>query len=645
MPHIAYGDHSSKKGSANFAKMNFDYAYPQGLKLKPGTPLHDDLVDKVMKRAYDSAIHMKNRFPSWNEIDRTLTCYIDLSESEQTLRNKDDKKPVSIVFPHSYAILETILGYLIAALFQEPIFRYEGVGPDDIIGAILMEKLIDVQAGRNKFMLNLHTQFRDCLSYGFGITAVNWKIDEGYKIVEKENKRWFGPNEKFKAIEEAVLFEGNELINIDPYYCLPDPNVPITDIQKGEYFGWIESTNYLDLLSLENSMDDVFNVKYLQAIANKRTSVYPGDENQRNKKSKMERTNRNDYTKPTDLIHLYIKIIPSEWKVGPEDYPKTYLLSIASDQVIIRMKPLGLTHNKMPIAIAAPDYDGYSINPISRLEILYGMQHTLDWMFNTHVANVRKAINDTIVYDPYLINSADLKDPKPGGLVRMRKAAWGRGVKDSFQQLAITDITRGHVADAELIKQAMDKIGGVDSAAMGALRSGGPERLTGKEYSGTRANMFTRLERIARIISVQSMQDIGYMAAHHTQQFMSQEQYIRVGGMWQDLLMKEYHIQDPEQRMAVTPFDILVDYDLKVRDGTVPGGNYSRVWVEMFEILANHQELLEKFDLTKIFMHIARNEGAKNVENFIRVKQVEDVDKEAQAGNLAPLEEAMGQAA
>jgi len=33
MPHIAYGDLGSKKGSANFASMNFDYDYPQGLKL------------------------------------------------------------------------------------------------------------------------------------------------------------------------------------------------------------------------------------------------------------------------------------------------------------------------------------------------------------------------------------------------------------------------------------------------------------------------------------------------------------------------------------------------------------------------------------------------------------------------------------
>ena len=63
----------------------------------------------------------------------------------------------------------------------------------------------------------------------------------------------------------------------------------------------------------------------------------------------------------------------------------------------------------------------------------------------------------------------------------------------------------------------------------------------------------------------------------------------------------------------------------------------------MFEVLANHQELLQQFDLTRIFMHIARNSGAKNVESFLRVKQMDQqqVEQQAQQGNLVSLAEAM----
>lgn len=646
MPRIAYGNIDSRQ-SADFKDLNFDYDYPQGLNLKPGTDLHKRLVDEVMKRATDSASAMSNRFDSWNKIDETLTCYIDLTDSEETIKAKDSKKPVSIVFPHSYAILETILGYLISAFFQEPIFRYEGVGPEDTIGAIMMEKIIDLQMNKCKAILALHTQWRDSLSYGFGVITPSWKIKKGHRTVKKEERRWFGATNVYKAFEEVTLFEGNSFDNIDPYLCLPDPNRPITEIQESENFGWIEFTNYFDLLSEERNNSDIFNVKYLQAIANKRTNVYNSDESKRNKRIKQDGVNDTNYTKPTDIIHEYIKIIPREWKVGKEDYPKLYLFSVASDQVLIRMQPLGLTHGMIPACIAAPDYDGYSINPVSRLETLYGMQHSLDWMWNTHVANVRKAINDTIIYDPYLLNTNDLKDGKPGGLVRLRKAAWGRGVKDTFAQLGITDVTRGHVADAGIITNTMDKIAGVDASSMGSLRQGGPERLTGAEFKGTQAGTFTRLERVAKIIGVQSMQDLGYMCAHHTQQFMSEEVYMNMSGRWQEILMKEYQTQDTNFKTKVTPFDILVDYDLKVRDGSVPGGNYSAVWMKMFEVLAGHQELLQKFDITKIFTHIARNEGAKNVESFLRVQQqpLEQVEQGAQDGNLMPLQELLKGAA
>jgi hypothetical protein len=139
------------------------------------------------------------------------------------------------------------------------------------------------------------------------------------------------------------------------------------------------------------------------------------------------------------------------------------------------------------------------------------------------------------------------------------------------------------------------------------------------------------------------MQDLGYMFAHHTQQFMSEEVYMSLNGRWQETLMKEYNAADPSMKVKVTPYDVLVDYDLKTRDGSVPGGNYSAAWLKMFEILATHQELLQKFDITRIFTHIARNEGAKDVENFLRIKQqpAEQVEQGVQAGNLVPIQQLM----
>ncbi len=65
----------------------------------------------------------------------------------------------------------------------------------------------------------------------------------------------------------------------------------------------------------------------------------------------------------------------------------------------------------------------------------------------------------------------------------------------------------------------------------------------------------------------------------------------------------------------------------------------------MFKVLAEHPELQQNFDTVKIFKHIARNSGAKDVERFVRVKTApdEEVMKEVDKGNVVPINQGQGQ--
>jgi hypothetical protein len=296
-----------------------------------------------------------------------------------------------------------------------------------------------------------------------------------------------------------------------------------------------------------------------------------------------------------------------------------------------------------PVSVASPEYDGYSITPIGRMEVLYGLQHTLDFLFNSHTENVRKAINDMLIVDPYLVNINDLKDPQPGKIIRLRRPAWGRGVDKVVQQLGVQDITRANIADSAYITQWMDRISGADQSMQGSLRQGGPERLTKGEFQGTRGSAVSRLQRLAMIIGMQFMQDVGTMYAVHTQQYMSQETYVKIVGNHAEQLAKTFG--KDATRAKVTPYDMAINYDLLVRDGSIPGGNFSDAWLEMFKVIGTNPELMQQFDITRIFMYIAQQLGAKNVEDFRRnVNQVqtqtlpdEEVARQAQAGNLVPV--------
>ena len=654
MPRILYGNTNGNSQATDFSDVNYDYDYPDGLDLKPGSRLHDKLRDEIIMRANEANAAVSNRYSSWNKIDEVLTTYIPLDEAEEAVKSEDGRKPVSIIFPYTYAIHETVLTYLINAFLTEPIFRYEGVSPEDTVGAIMLEKVIEVHCNKSKIALNLHTMYRDALAYGIGVCAPGWEERWGFKTKKRAEsfQNIFGRDVETSVRKESVetlLFEGNILENIDPYLYLPDPNVAVHEIQKGEYCGWVARNNLMNLLREEQTDESVFNVKYLRQVKNKRSSIFAGDNSRRYEKTGMSNAGQrtgsdNNTTNPVDVVYMYVKIIPKDWKIGDSEYPEKWLFAVANDSIIIKAQPLGLDHDMFPIVSCAPDFDGYSAMPLSRVEVLYGLQGTLDWLFNSHVANVRKAINDMLVVDPYLVNINDLKDPKPGKLIRMRRPAWGRGVGNAVQQLQVNDITRANIGDSSFIVNWMQKIGAADDPMMGALRSGGPERLTKGEFQGTQAGAASRLGRIAKVIGLQAMQDLGYMMASHTQQLMTQELFTTTTGRWQEVITSQY---GPDvQRMKVSPFDLLVDYDVIVRDGSVPGGNFSDVWVQMFNVLASHPELQQTFDIGRIFKYIATNMGAKNVDDFVRIKPQmmadEQVQQQAQAGNIVPIQEAMG---
>ena len=338
---------------------------------------------------------------------------------------------------------------------------------------------------------------------------------------------------------------------------------------------------------------------------------------------------------------MYINLIPKDWKLSTSEYPEKWFFQLSADDIITRCEKADHNHGMYPMAVASSEFDGYSITPIGRMEILTGLQTTLDFLFNSHVANVRKAINDMLVVDPYLVNINDLKEPEPGKLIRLRRPAWGRGVDKVVQQLQVNDITRLNISDSAYITQWMDRISGADQSMQGALRQGGPERLTKSEFQGTRGSAVSRLQRLAMIIGMQFMQDIGNMFAVHTQQYMTKETYVKIAGPYEQQLMRIYN----KQNVRVSPNDIAINYDVIVRDGSIPGGNFSEAWLEMFKVISGSPLLMQEFDISRIFMYIAQQLGAKNVEDFKRatnqvqptVMPDQQVQQQVQAGNMVPL--------
>lgn len=651
MPNIVMGGPQSPAFFSRGQKI--DYKYPRGLDLDPNSELHKKIITEVWRHCSDSSMQMSKRYPYWKKIDQTLTAYIRPDDAERAVKLSDDRKPISIVVPYSYATLETLLTYFTAAFLDNPYFRYDGVSPEDIKGAALMQLIVDMHCMRNKVGLALHTMFRDSLSYGFGVVAPKWTKEYGSKIILQDRVAPFFSKfmnlGKQRVMQPATLFEGNELWNIDPYLYLPDPNVPIHLPQRGEFVGWIEMSNYMALLSLEKNDQDMFNVQYLsQMIGGSGVSQYNKAKSDTGRDVKTGGSNLvvGSTTRPIDVIWQYVNLIPNEWGLSNSGSPEKWLFGVAADKIVVCAKPMGLAHNKFPVAVCAPDYDGYSVTPISRMEITYGLQETLDWLFNSHITNVRKAINDMLIYDPSLVNANDLKDPAPGKLIRMRRAAWGRGVDKAVAQLNVQDVTKGHITDAGYIVDLFQRISAATDSLSGIARKEG-ERVSAKEAGNVYQSSLSRLTKAAKIASLQAMGDIGYFFANHTQQLMSQDVYVKQAGQWPDVLAKEY---PNASRIKATPFDLVVEYDLLIKDGSIVHGGESDLWTQMFTTVAQNPALWQQLDVVKIFTHIARKLGAKDVYEFVKqappmqtsVQSPEEIEKQVQQGNLVPAAVASG---
>jgi len=635
------------RGSGALQNSDFKYRYPIGMNLKPGSELHEKLKGEILIRARESRSAMSARYSSWQDIDATLTAFIPLDDYEETLRAKDPRKPISIVVPLSYAALETILSYQVAAFLESPIFRYTGMGgSEDILGAMLMEKLIDLQANRSLMGLQIHTMLRDSNAYGFGVCTPVWCQRTGWRRVRREQGfnsmtgDFISTGTEVKR-EQVISYEGSELYNIDPYNYLPDVNYAIQDVQRAEYVGWIRSDSRMNLLRQETT-DPItfFNGRYLEFIGGK-SALTSEETSSRDRYGVSDGTGYSStVTHKIDVIYMYIDLIPMEWGIGQHTSAEKWMFALAGDQIIIAASPLDLDHGMFPVVVCAPEFDGYSASPISRVEMSYGLQKAIDFEFNSRFANIRKSLNDMFVVDPQMININDVRNPAPGKLIRLRKQAWGRGVQGAMEQLKVLDVTANNFADASHITALLDRVMGSESSIQGGIQRHG-ERITATEFQGYRGAALTRLERAARIAALQAINPLGMMIASHTQQFMTQEQYVAIAGEYEEELRAEFGDQS---HVLVGPLDIAVNFDLKMHDGSLPSAGDPNAWQMMLQTISTNPQLAAQFDVVRIFQHWARLAGAKDLSRFVnpnfKVMQDAQVQQQLQAGNIIPMEQA-----
>jgi len=386
----------------------------------------------------------------------------------------------------------------------------------------------------------------------------------------------------------------------------------------------------MEALSREKSNpDEWFNARYLKHIAG--TSNILSGEGRRDldddegeqpsplEARRAERAVKEEATASLEDLHMMVEMVPEDWGLGEGDMPERWAFCVAGDQVILRAARQTFDHGSYPVFCSASSYDGFSVAPLSALEPLLGLQDVINWLFNSHIKSVRKALNDMFVVDPCMVHLPDMENPEPGKLIRLRRAAWGRpgAARDSIHQLQVTDVTRQHMGDASALIQTVKELAGSTDAVNGNRRNSSG-RVTAEEARGSMQSAISRMEKCARLIHMQVMRPLAHMLASQTKQFMSMSTYVSIAGRWPQVLEAEMGVPLGQLRVAVSPFDISVNTDVKPFEGGSSRGRVADGLVEMFRIIAGDEQLKMEYDIGRMASGIARASGLPNLDSYRR---------------------------
>ena len=225
----------------------------------------------------------------------------------------------------------------------------------------------------------------------------------------------------------------------------------------------------------------------------------------------------------------------------------------------------------------------------------------------------------------------DVLDPLPGGIWRLKPAAYGTDPALVAKQLPVVDVTQLHMKDTQFIWEMTQRIVGVTDNLMGLQQPGG--RKTATEVRTASTAGINRLKTNAEYFSAMGWSQLSQMALQNSQQFYSLERQFKIAG---DLMAVGGG--DTSSRI-ITKDDIQGFYDFVAVDGTIPIDRFAQanLWTQLLAQLRNFPQIMAKYDMGGIFAWISQLAGLKNVNQFkIEVQPDQQVALAAQTGDLVP---------
>lgn len=609
-----------------------------------GQEKHTRVRDAIILRNKSSKEKRDLKRKDYERIDQDCMMYKKPSPGDQNARSEKSKgnpEYETLVVPYSYGMMMTAHTYLATVfLARNPIFQIDALAEAVGDSTQCMESFLDYQTRVGGNTAKYYSWLFDYLRYGEGIIGTYWdeetvtfsQIEEVPEIVDGiDTQRKL----KKRVTKSIPKYTGNRTFNVHPLDFRHDPRVSIARFQDGEFCGRETTISWSEFMAGVAS-GRYFNSRAALAAVNGKkdgqTEVTPNqhlpDPSQEIETSALDLEVKTGKAH-MDAIEMYVRCIPKDWGLSDSNALEIWCFTVVNNSVVIEAESLGLLHGQFPYDVMAFEFDSYTLFSRGFMEMSKPMNDAMTWLLNSHMFNVRKILNNELIYDPSRINEEDLTRPKAGRLVRLKPTAYGTDVRATYSQLQVTDVTRGHLDGLKVLSDLMKQVFGINDNLMGLVTPGGRKTATEVRTSSTMSA--NRLQTYSEYTSAHAWYKHVEKLISNTQQFYTGEQKIKIAG--------NLHAPVQSQYMTVTPETISGKFEYIPVDGTMPIDRFAQANLYKELLVASQQmpAISQRYDVARIFGFAMQLAGVRNLRNF-EMAPSQKIEQQVSAGNLVPVD-------
>lgn len=588
--------------------------------------LQSALLEFYRKRIKASASEMSKHHAQWDNNSYIYRGY-RVGDKQDADAVKDGEPP-KIIVPITYAQIQTALSFIMSTFAQrENLFEVRGMGPEDEKNSFALNMDLQYQSHKDHLALKLYYWALDSLKQGFGVVRSEWVEDYEKLRVSREVQandatalfaRMFGkpvPTRREESVEDVLCYQGNRITNISPYAFFPDPDVSIANFESGSFVATEEEVSLSSLTKDEGIMffgTDKIPESYPLELADSRyrrargpfaqTKDVPNSiDGQASAKGMSVRTEMQFNASEAQLSKM------TGQKFGNDPKPVKWLMTVVNDSKIIRFEKCTYLHGRYNFNVIefSPDHDAF-FNP-GLADTIFELQNIITFFLNSHITNVRKIIANRFIVDP---GKVEMDDITSGRLYIRTKGVTGGDVKRVIEQLQVSDITRTHVQDMDVLLKLVQLVTGVNDNALGQFSQG---RRSATEARNVNAGAAARLKMHATLMWQMGVEPLGRKYIANTRQWRTREVYDQIVGA--EAVNAPY-----DQVILADPTRIAGGYDFTSFDATLPTDRQFQAGAlqELFGLLVsnpNSMQLLNKNPMP-LMEHIAKLYGIKNLSDF-----------------------------